>query len=230
MPGRRWDCPSCGPRRREHYKATMRHWLSQKQVITGATFDLDLYTAIVPVADWPRIASSIRIKKGSFFKVDHLAVGSIRGGSLRIVSTVRTSHCEWLPVTPGEAIEIVCKCIDAMPNDIRVRVWWSSRNWKLLPDHPERETQWERVGRLRPSWTAIREVLDAWGLTLKRVRGAGRFWEWTGYQAVYPPGAWEDLRSDLDDGAPISKISINIGLPGGIECGSDGASLMSGEI
>jgi hypothetical protein len=215
LPGRRWDCPACGFRRREHYKATIREHLAKWAEQVGGPQATTLWTAVVPRSLWRRVGSSIRVRGGEFIRMDTEAVGSIPGQTFLAVSTERTSHCEWTAISPAAATLALCSAVDLLPADLQVRTWWSSRGWKLLEDRPKKDPQWDRVGTLRTSITRVLAVLDAWDIQPKAIRGVGRFWSWTGHQAKYPAGAWEDLRSDLSDGDPIQKFRREIGLPPG---------------
>lgn len=227
LPGRRWDCASCGPRRREHYKATMQHWLQDWAQETDGVDALSVYTAIVPAALWRKIASSLRIKGASFFRIDHLAQGSIPGGSYLVVSTESTSHIGWVKTTPRLALEGLHFAIDALPTDLRVRVWWSSRNWKLLPDRPPKDAEMERVGQLRASTKDLLEVLADWGKKTERVRVDGRFWHATGYRWHSDDAEWQLLKQDLADGISANKYVLELGLdPSNPPLGGDGTELI----
>jgi len=225
VPGRRWDCPSCRPRRIAQYHATIRHWLGEWDSTHSADAERTLWVATVPAKDWPRIGSSIRVRHGSFFRLMLNAMGEIKGESYLVVSTVRTTHLDWQPISATDAAIRLCDTISAMPQDLRTRVWWSSRSWPLLPDRDPSEKWGDSYGRLRCSWTQIVEVLEAWGLQLKPVQIQGRWWTAQGREFAVPHGQWDLLRQDLDDGAPLSRFTAQLGLdPRAPFPASDGAA------
>jgi Bifunctional DNA primase/polymerase, N-terminal len=225
--GKRADCPVCWPRRKEHYRATIRHHLQEHALAEAGMQGHTLYTAVVPELLWQRVGSSIRAACGSFFRLDHGAMGSIRGSSYLVVSTVKTSHVTWLQQSPQQVCDTLCATVDAWPSDLQVRVWWSSRDWKLLPDRPEKKSEWDRVQRLRWSRVTMSHVLEEWGLVSRPMVGFGRFWAWSGIEATYPSGQWESLREDLDQGEPVNRYMISVGADPFVYYGSDGASLIS---
>jgi hypothetical protein len=171
-----------------------------------------VYTAIVPADQWRRVSSSIRIRRGRFFKIDHLAMGEIAGGSFFVVSTVSTSHLEWTKSSPHAAGCACCWWIDALPRSLRRRVWWSSRTWKLLPDRPPNDEPMDCPGQLRASKLQIEEVLEAWGKKTTSCRGDGRWFGWTGRKFHVADHEWESFKTDMMDGCPLSKYHIELGL------------------
>jgi hypothetical protein len=202
----------------------MRHWLGDWAQETDGGDAPNLWTAVVPAALWKRVGSSMRLKHASFFRIDHLATGAIPGGSYRVVSTVPTSHLTWEPISPNGAAELLCDVVAALPSDLSVRVWWSSRNWPLLPDRPDKEAEWTRLGRLRSRWADLKEVLDTYDIQLTRIRGEGKYWTWSGWQGKYRAADWPGLERDLGDGIAATRLARQIGLPPDACPGTDGCT------
>ena len=174
-------------------------------------------------AEWKRIASSIRIRHGQFFKLDVTVMGAIKGESYLVVSTVKTSHCEWSPIDAKDAAERLCNAIRDLSASLKVRVWYSSRHWQLLPNDLERNTQYEFVGRLDTSWRDAVDVLEG-GIHTKPIEGKRLLWlAWCRGQLPRRPLGRSSPRPGR--GTAISKFNLEIGLPGEVDWADDGAAL-----
>ena len=190
---RRWDCPRCGPLRRAHYCATIRHHLSEWDRLHSDPAERTLWIATVSETDWDRVASSIRFRHGQFFRIDTSAMGQIKGHAYTVVSTVPTSHCTWSPISAPLAAEVMCGAIEAISSSIRVRIWWSSREWQMLPDRDKKEPEWEGNTVCKGPQADRLEVAAEHGSKTRPINCPGRFYPCHGYQGTYPAGQWDSF-------------------------------------
>ena len=223
-PGKQWDCPSCGPRRKAHLNATHTHWLADLAAETDGADALNLHFAIVAKGLWKKIGSSIRARHGSFFRLDHMAQGSCPGGCYMVVSNVATSHCVWEKISPKEANWRLTQAIDALPTDLHVRVWWSSRNWPLLPDQPKKDPKYKNYGTPHGTQKERCDMYEAEKIETKRIIIPGRFFPGTALIGKYAGPDFEGFMQALSDGFDLRKFQIEIGCKPGTYLETDGSA------
>lgn len=223
-PGKQWDCPSCGPRRKAHLNATHTHWLADWAAEKDGADALNLHFAIVAKGLWKKIGSSIRARHGSFFRLDHMAQGSCPGGCYMVVSNVATSHCVWEKISPEEANWRLTQAIDALPTDLHVRVWWSSRNWPLLPDQPKKDPKYKNYGTPHGTQKERCDMYEAEKIETKRIIIPGRFFPGTALMGKYAGPDFEGFMQALSDGFDLRKFQIEIGCKPGTYLETDGSA------
>lgn len=200
LPRRRWDCPRCGPTRRKHLRDTHEVRIREWAANLPEGEEPNIYTWWIENHERPKTVRSIRRRKGKFFRLDPYGRGGIRGSRFLIVSTVSLPGVSVVVNDPESAIAALNAIVDAWPDDLKIRVWWSSWSWKLLPDEERSQGNWKRVGRIKCTVTEQRRILEKWNVDLQYVSSNGGRYGWWAEQGKFRADQWEAIKEDLELG------------------------------
>ncbi len=208
FPCRKLRCPFCGPIKREHWKATVRHHIAELVRRRGDSDTEPIYVFRCGAASWPRVAAYIRSKVGDFFRLDYTATAAGPGDSFMVVSTVKPFGADVRPYTPEAARDRLLEAIDGLPSDIRGKIFTSSHGWKLLADDTAADKKWKKVTRITTGELTAEEILRKHGRQFRYMRGSARWWKWNAIIFSIAGSDFAALVDDLDMGAKLSGVRV----------------------
>jgi hypothetical protein len=218
-------CPECARKKRRQYADTVVHHLKRWAKDNGyGDDDPCFYKFRVRDDVWKRVYLSIRKAGGLLFNI-----GDDDGAAL-VVCTVKPKRVDpenIEQISANEGIAILYAAIESLPN-LREKAFTSSREWKLLREHPEfskplriegeseeefkrREAErrrrygWRRIGKFRANLDTVADILMHHNVTFKSVHHEGLYTGWHGFQwddhdNTDVNSCWQDVVSDIQLG------------------------------
>ena len=207
-PCRKWNCLGCGPRKREHFQATVRFHFHQFEA-DAENAGRCLWRSIVPADQWERVTAFFRRRHVNYARLKDQATGDFEGDYFTVFSTEAAPGCDFTALSPHEAAEQFCAIVASMPSNITVsHLYSSSRDWALLADERKKDENWDTHGACG-SRHRLKEVLRRRGIAWWMVAIPGRFWSANAMQFDLPRYLIDAIKFDMSDDGWNMPSEIN---------------------
>jgi hypothetical protein len=172
FPCKSLSCPVCYDRRKAQYIATVKHHL-------GALPDEEctpIYAFEVEREQWDAAAKHLRRHHASYIRLDPTAG---EGDYVCVAVGAVPSWALSRMVCKEEAIEFLTKGIQSFPR-LGLRLFSTSRDWKMVEDESKKLDEWEVVGNTSISFADIDSYVQQYQVAIKVIEKKGRFFEYAG--------------------------------------------------
>lgn len=166
----------------------------------GRDDDTKLFVSYVPPEDWPRLARELRRDFADFFRIDLHAQGYESGPAFLVVATVPSGDAVWTEAFLLDAQAVLHSAIDNLTTKLRIKVFFTSRGWKLAEDTPEMPVEWERDHGIPGSPSTHRGILSHHEIDWETKYGGGPNWGWQADEFTCSDDKWVIVKADLEAG------------------------------
>jgi hypothetical protein len=167
--------------------------------------------------------STLRGLHSDFFRIHGQAMGRLRGEAADMISTEEPHIGPSVLVTPRQAKKILMDLLASMSINVEGQFFFSSRPWKKERDEMQKTPKLGPVKPFKHSQTTVDDVASHYDPKVKQFDIKNGHWSSSCTAYRVPPFLLPHFVRDMDTGAPLDKIALDMGLdPDDPPMGGDG--------